>query len=449
MGLHSTGPPLSAACRGAPTARRNPSQDEQEREGQYSARCFLLRIPVTSSSPPESNGATTSVHSAVVLLAAASFFSGAALRVCDGLLPRLAGDFGLSAGAAGRVVIAFSIAYSAMQLLFGPLGDRFGKARMVSVALAGCAALSLLASLAPGFDALVLARVGWGMAAAGIVPLALAWIGDAVPYEERQPMLARLLVGTLSGMTLGQVAGGLFADSALGWRGAFFTMAVGYALIATLLALRVRHMAVVRSPAGGWGLFHTQLRVVLGTPWSWRVLGACLLEGMFLLGPMAFLPTMMHQRFGLTLAVASGLFAFYAVGGLLYALFARRIVAALGERRMVTVGGWLMGAGYAAWLISPWVWTAAPVALAVGFGTYLFHNTLQTHATQMAPSARGTSVAMFAFSLFMGQAMGASLAGYLFDQWGWQFMLVAPAVVLPAVGQAFGRALSRRGAHAR
>jgi predicted MFS family arabinose efflux permease len=381
-------------------------------------------------------------QSTIVLLALAAFFSGAALRVCDGLLPRLAGDFSLTPGSAGRVVIAFSIAYGAMQLVFGPLGDRFGKARLVLVALLGCAVMALASALAPGFDALLATRVGWGMAAAGIIPLAMAWIGDAVPYEQRQATLARLLLGTLSGMMAGQLAGGLFGDSRFGWRGAFASMAAGYALIALLLFLRLRR-AGGHGPAAAHARFGPQLRAVLASPWSRVVLASAMAEGIFLLGPMAYLPSMLHTRFGLTISAASGLIALYAVGGLVYALTARRIVRRFGERRMVNAGGWLMGAGFLAWLASPVVWTAGPVALLVGFGTYLYHNTLQTHATQMAPTARGTAVALFASCLFIGQAVGVSLAGFAFDHVGVAALLLPPAILLPAAGMAFAYALRR------
>jgi MFS family permease len=156
------------------------------------------------------------IRSAIILLALAAFFSGAALRICDGLIPRLASDFGRTPGAAGAVVLTFSIAYGLAQLAFGPLGDRFGKPRLILVALAGCAAASLACALAPGFDALVGLRIFWGAAAAGIIPLSMAWIGDAIPYEQRQATLARFLMGTLSGMMAGQLAGGLFADAAWG-----------------------------------------------------------------------------------------------------------------------------------------------------------------------------------------------------------------------------------------
>lgn len=384
-------------------------------------------------------------RAAINLLSLSAFFSGAALRICDGLLPRLASDFGITPGQAGRVVITFSIAYGLAQLAFGPLGDRYGKARLVCVALFGCAAGALACALAPGFDALVGLRVLWGMAAAGVIPLGMAWVGDTVPYEQRQVTLARLLMGTLSGMMAGQLAGGLFADSAAGWRGAFLALFAGYSAIALLLLLRLRHIPAAPAVRGsGRFALASQLGVVLRERWARVVLASALAEGMFLLGPMAFLPSFLHQRFGLSLSAATALIALYAVGGLAYSASARHIVRRWGERRMVLAGGVVMGAGFIGWFASPLSWLAGPIALLVGFGTYLYHNTLQTNATQMAPTVRGTSVALFAFCLFFGQAIGVSLAGWAFDRFGGAPLLLVPAIALPVAGWAFARALARR-----
>jgi predicted MFS family arabinose efflux permease len=401
------------------------------------------------SSFPPASAAAPRTDTTVTLLASAAFFSGAALRICDSLLPRLAGDFGLTPGAAGAVIIGFSVAYGLMQLVFGPLGDRYGKARLMCAALFGCAAGSLACALAPGFGVLVATRVAWGMAAAGIIPLAMAWIGDAVPYEQRQATLARFLTGTLSGMMAGQLAGGLFADSAAGWRGAFLTLSVGYIVVAVLMLARIRSAPppAVATGRGGPG-FLLQLQTVLRVRWSRVVLAAALAEGVFLLGPMAYLPAYLHDRFSLTLTTASALIALYAVGGLAYAITARHIVRRFGERRMVAAGGCLMGAGFLAWLLLPFWQLAGPTALLVGFGTYLYHNTLQTHATQMAPAVRGTSVALFAFCLFAGQAIGVSVAGFLLDHFGPTPLLLLPALTLPLAGSGFARALRRRQAQA-
>ena len=383
------------------------------------------------------------INATVTLMACAAFFSGAALRICDSLLPRLAHDFDRTPGTAGQVIISFSIAYGLMQLVFGPIGDRYGKARMMCIALFGCSASALLSALVPGFEVLVWTRVAWGMAAAGVIPLAMAWIGDNVPYDRRQATLARFLTGTLSGMMAGQLAGGLFADSAFGWRGAFASLSVGYGVVALMLLARVRAAGPVAVSSGKFN-FAAQLKSVLAVPWAKVVLVTTLAEGIFLLGPLSYLPAYLHLRHGLSLSAASALIALYAVGGLVYALTARRIVAAYGEHRMVLAGGVLMGLGFLVLWLSPWWATAGPDALMIGFGTYLFHNTLQTHATQMAPSARGTAVALFAFCLFGGQAIGVSLAGYTFDHFGATPMLLAAAAVLPLAGWGFVRALLRR-----
>ncbi|MEJ5990958.1 MFS transporter [Ramlibacter sp. PS3R-8] len=380
-----------------------------------------------------------------MLLSLASFFSGAALRICDGLLPRLAADFGVTPGTAGRVVLTFSIAYGVAQLGFGPLGDRYGKARLVCGAMLGSAIGATACALAGGFDALVWLRVLWGLSAAGVIPLGMAWVGDAVPYEQRQATLARLLMGTLSGMMAGQLAGGLFADSSYGWRGAFASLAIGYVAIGTLLLVRLRRIPAappVRT-VGRFG-FARQLAAVVAVPWARVVLASALAEGIFLIGPLAFLPAYLHHRFGLALSSASAMIALYAVGGLLYAMSARHIVRRFGEQRMVWAGGAGMGAAFVAFYLMPAGWIAAPVALAMGFATYLFHNTLQTNATQMVPAARGSAMAVFASCLFTGQAIGVTLAGFAFDHAGPAALLLVPAVAMSLAGAGFAMALRRR-----
>jgi predicted MFS family arabinose efflux permease len=380
------------------------------------------------------------------LLALAGFFSGAALRVCDALLPRLVQDFSVSAGIAGRVIISFSIAYGLMQLVFGPLGDRFGKPQMTCLALLGCAVGAGASALAPDFDSLVFLRIFWGMCAAGVIPLAMAWIGDSVAYEHRQATLARMLTGTLSGMMAGQLAGGLFADSSLGWRGAFLTLTAGYVVVGALLFVHLRRQPAATTPPAATGIAAMARRIpeVLRTPWARVVLIAVAAEGVFLLGPMAFIPSYLHHRHGITVSAAAALTALYAVGGLAYAIAARRIVARLGERRMSLWGGVAMGLGFVAWWFVPTWGFAGVIALVAGFGTYLYHNTLQTHATQMVPAVRGTAVSLFAFCLFFGQALGVSLFGWTIDQFGFVPMLAVPAVALPLTGWWFARELTRR-----
>ncbi|MDA7419005.1 MFS transporter [Xenophilus arseniciresistens] len=375
----------------------------------------------------------------VHLLAAAAFCSTAALRVCDPLLPRLATEFQRSTGETARLIVAFSVAYGLAQLLSGPLADRFGKQRLLVCAVAACGLCAMSAALADSFDTLLVWRAAWGVAAAGIVPLAMAWIGDAVAYEARQATLARLLMGTLSGMVFGQLLGGFLADSAWGWRGAFAVLGLAYGMVGALL-WRNASQAGTQTPAAGGG----GLGAVLAQPWARVVLSAVFIEGLFLLGALSYLPSYLHVRQGLSLPVAAGICALYAVGGLAYVAWARRIVGALGEVRMVALAGLLMAAALGGLWLLPLAWTAAALALLLGFGTYLFHSTLQTLATQMAPLARGSAMSLFSFSLFGGQALGAMAFGGTIDRQAYATLLLLPAAALAATGLGFAASLRRR-----
>ena len=79
-----------------------------------------------------------------------------------------------------------------------------------------------------------------------------------------------------------------------------------------------------------------------------------------------------------------------------------------------------------------------------GFGYYMLHNTLQTHATQMAPEMRGLAIAAFASCLFLGQAIGVAVAAPIFDRIGGQPIFLAAGVLLLIVGAAFRALLPRR-----
>ena len=76
---------------------------------------------------------------------------------------------------------------------------------------------------------------------------------------------------------------------------------------------------------------------------------------------------------------------------------------------------------------------AAAIAM-LGFGYIALHTTLQTRATELAPEARGTAVALFAFCLFLGGALGSAAFGPIVDH-GWhRLFLTFCGVSLLALG---------------
>jgi predicted MFS family arabinose efflux permease len=82
--------------------------------------------------------------------------------------------------------------------------------------------------------------------------------------------------------------------------------------------------------------------------------------------------------------------------------------------------------------------------MAQGMGLYMLHNTLQLHATQMAPNSRGAALALFAFCLFTGQSLGVWLASLLVDARGTLPVFLAAGGGLALLAFFFQRRLSLR-----
>ena len=154
------------------------------------------------------------------LLTLAAFASSASFRVCDPMLPGLAGECSASTAKVALIITGFTVAYGAMQLIYGPLGERFERFRIITRATALCSIGSLGAALAPSLEMLTACRILTGVAAAGIIPMSLATVSDLVAADQRQATLAQLFSGQILGMVFGQVLGGVCVDFGL-WRLAF------------------------------------------------------------------------------------------------------------------------------------------------------------------------------------------------------------------------------------
>jgi YNFM family putative membrane transporter len=393
---------------------------------------------------------------ALPYLAAAAFASMASIRLADSMLPALAAEFGREPAQVASVITLFTLAYGVMQLVWGPLGDRIGKLRVIAWAAVAATAGSLLCALAPTLAMLNAARLLTGACCAAIIPLSIAYIGDTVAYEVRQLTLARLATGTLTGLIAGQVLGGLAADT-VGWRAAFGLLAAVF-LVTGIAALRMQaRLSVVRAAAAAPPTPLTPVSLlrgygaVLATGWARAVLLVALLEGALMFAALAFVPTWLHERTGQPLAAAGGVVAAVGVGGLLYTSSARRWIAVLGERGLVTLGTLLIASGFGLLVaVVETVGGAAALAIAsvaclvAGIGFNMLHNTLQTLATQLAPQARATAVGLFAVAIFTGQSVGVAAAASVSPALGYGTVIVASGVLMALMGAALGSAIARR-----
>lgn len=378
---------------------------------------------------------------AILPLACAAFASMASMRVCDAMLPGIAQSFAVSTGAAAQVISGYALAYGLLQVFYGYAGDRYGKLRVMAFALSTCTLGSFGAALALNLGTLVAFRIATGATAGGIIPLAIAWIGDTVPYERRQATLARFLSGTITGLVAGQLLGGLAADT-VGWRWALAALALVFGVVGAFVFRQLtRFGGEPDSTASLPPHLARQVADVLRSRWTRAILAIAFLEGVIGFAPLAFVPAYLHARFGLSLTAAGAVVAAFGAGAFGYTLVARRLIARYGERGLVTRGGPVASAALLVLVLGPhWQWSLPACAIA-GTGLYMVHNTLQIHATQMSPQARGMGVALFATALFLGQSAGVALGAVVLDHAGARWLFSAAALGFLAVSLTFARAL--------
>lgn len=364
-------------------------------------------------------------------------------RICDPMLPELSRAFESPMSAVSQVISLFAITYGLMQLFYGPVGDRYGKYRVVMLATLGCSLSSALSALSTDLSFLVATRISSALAAAAIIPLSLAWVGDAVPYQQRQETLARVGLGTMLGITAGQLFGGVFTDT-LGWRWAFAWMAVTFGSVGILLWQQLKHIqAESRHAHAPTGFFH-QLQQVAQDAWARTLLSVALMEGAMIFGLLAVTASHLHHQHHISLTWAGSTTALFGLGGMAYMAVAKLAIRRFGEVGLARHGGLCFGLSFGVIAFCPWWQMSLPACFIAGFGFAMFHNTMQAKATQMVPTARGTGVTLFAGFLFLGQSLGVLTLAALIGHFNSSWVLGTVGLSVVGLGVFFAHAIAQR-----
>jgi predicted MFS family arabinose efflux permease len=383
-----------------------------------------------------------------LFLGTAAFISGANLRLFDTLLPNLAEEFAVLPTVASIVVTAFTLAYGLFQVVHGPLGDRVGRLRTVAIAMLVAGLGSLGSALAPTLAGLTVLRFITGIGAAGIVPVALAWIGDHTSYENRQASLGPFLAFSISGQIAGPALGGALAEW-LSWREVFYVLTAAFFVVSIALYRldRAERAARPRVPKHRTENVLRTYQDILRTPGVRTVLLTVFLEGALFFGSFAYAGAWLKETFDLSYLSIGAMLAGFGVGGVLYSLLVRRLVRQLGEPGFARSAAFILLVFYVCLPLSP-AQLVGPLCMLGGFGFYMLHNTLQTKATEMYSRARGTAISTFALSLFCGQAFGVALFGRLIAGVGYGATFVVTGIGLLLLALFFARRLAGGGSDA-
>ncbi|MGW2524668.1 MFS transporter [Streptomyces sp. NPDC001617] len=188
----------------------------------------------------------------VLILLAGAFLPIMDFFITNVALPSIDSSLHASAASLQLVIAGYGVAYAALLVLGGRLGDRYGRHRLFLAALIGFVLASLACGLAPSVGVLIAARIVQGATAALLVPQVLATFHHTLEGERKAHALA--LYGATSGIAavVGQLVGGLLVSADIAgtsWR-PIFLVNVPIGLVVLLVAARIVPATRSEHPVG-------------------------------------------------------------------------------------------------------------------------------------------------------------------------------------------------------
>lgn len=376
------------------------------------------------------HGAHTLTRGLVLLFAFCCGAIVANIYYAQPIIELIAPDIGLSSTAASLIVSLTQIGYALGLFFLVPLGDLLENRRLMLLTTA-LAILSLLGAAfaqQPNLFLVVSLLVGFSSVSVQmLIPLA----AHLAPEETRGRVVGSIMGGLLLGILLARPLSSLIADH-FGWRAVFGAAAVVMMGISVVLATTMPKRVPDHKASYGqllfslWTLLRTQ--PVLRQRAFYQ---ACMFATFSLF--WTAVPLELSRNHGLSQSQIA-LFALVGAIGAFAAPISGRLADA-GHTRMATLVALLLGAlSFAPALIHPAfsVIGLAVTGVVLDFCVQMNMVLGQRTVYALDAASRSRLNALYMTSIFIGGAIGSSIASLLFDHGGWTWVMIA-GTALPLI----------------
>ena len=181
-----------------------------------------------------------------------NFMAGAASRIFTVSLPTVANSLETSIVAISWAVIAYQISQISLSLVFGRVGDIYGRHALFGVGLVVSSLAALLCGLSQNVTQLIIFRLFQGVGASMTQSQGRALALESMPKESSGRAQGYMTTAFHSGVLIGPSVGGLIIDY-IHWRAVFFFLIpIGLCGILLTLFNRLKGNIVSRAPTASW-----------------------------------------------------------------------------------------------------------------------------------------------------------------------------------------------------
>lgn len=353
-------------------------------------------------------------------------------RIVYPFLPSIARGLGISLTAASGLITLRLIGQMASPLL-GPLADRYGRRRVMEVALLSFVLASLLLAGVGTFAAAAIAFALYGVAKALYDPAVYAYLGDVVPYRERGRAVGVVELSWSAAWLLGVPASGLLIDR-LGWRAPWAVLTV-LGVLGVGLG-RVGLPSIPHQPARRSGepfvasVIVTWRSLLRRRPVLVLLLTSALLTAAIEI-PFIVYGAWLEGAFGLSLTALGVASTVVGLAEAAAEYGTTVITDRLGKQRSVLAG--LLGLAISL-IMLPWLSRLglAPALAGVALMMLTFEFgivSLMPLVTELAPDARATLLSLNSTVFGLSRILAALVGGWL---WRWQSADLQNSITLHA-----------------
>ena len=329
-------------------------------------------------------------------------------------LPGMAVYFGVPYGVMQQSVALYLGLSAALQIVIGPISDRFGRRKVLLWSLVLFLIATMGTLLATSATLFLIFRMAQAVIAAAMV-LSRAVVRDMVSDAEAASMIGYVTMGMSLVPMIGPVIGGVL-DDLYGWQANFALLLI---LGAAVLALTWADLGETAAPSNA--SLAEQVRTYPALLASRRFWGYTLAAGFASGCFFAYLggaPYVGDKVFGLSSTHVGVLFALTAIGYAAGNFFAGRYSVRVGMNKMILIGCVVTSAGLAvlalltlARLSGPTVFFGLTIFMGLGNGICL--PNANAGILSVRPELAGTASGLGGAILIGGGAALAALAGVL------------------------------------
>lgn len=353
---------------------------------------------------------TTPPHIATLVLL--SGLSAAAMNIFLPSLPAMAAHFGTEYGVMQLTVSLYLAANAVLQLLIGPLSDRFGRRPVMIGSLLLFCLFTLGTLIAPTIETFLIFRMLQSVVVTGML-LSRTIVRDMVPEAAAASMMGYVTMGMALVPMAGPMLGGLL-DQAFGWQANFWLLFLLGLAVTTLTWADLGETVPKRDPAAGNGF--ADLPELFCSPRFWGYCLATMLASGAFFSYLGGAPYVGSDVFGLSPGKLGLLLGAPALGYLVGNGLSGRYSVRFGVNRMVLSGtlvtatglgiglaGFLLGAGSTGLFFGS--------CISIGLGNGLVLPNALAGMLSVRPHLAGTASGVGGAMMIGGGAALSALAG--------------------------------------